>query len=184
MRIGFVVLAVAKSQVFNLGEGWNICPSNSEIPSPESGINDNGCYKQTAQWVDGKSKVECNMTNKNCIKVDCSDSTRIKAWFRADLFHHNDVYDGDFIEQLQAGEALLRHRTNAGDDGHNEEIPFEDADESCGYTINNGMIHIDWDYDECEDYIMARYQSKSRYYSKVRYFLLKTFYIVYGPYCF
>lgn len=152
MRIGLTVLAVAKSQL-QVGEGWNICPSNVDQESPESGVGDKGCYTQNTQWINGDSDIECEMVNKNCIKVDCSDNTRIQASFRADLFQHNDVHDGDFTEQLKNGDAVLRHRTDGGP-GHNDVIPNESSGDPCGYTIDGFMIKIDWDYEECEEYIM------------------------------
>lgn len=166
MRIGLTVLALAKAQTQQpstvastgpqVGEGWNICPSNIDQESPESGVvGGKGCYHQNVQWIDGNSDVECKMVNKACIKVDCSDNTRIQASFRADLFQHNDVHDGDFIQQLQDGHAELRHRTDGSGSGHNAKLPNEDdTGDSCGYTIDGSMIKIDWDYEECEEFIM------------------------------
>jgi len=146
MRIGLVVLAVAHSE--QAGAGWNICPSNADQESP-LGLGLMGCYEQDAEWVDGDSDVECHLKNKDCLIVECTNNKRIHASFRSDLFQTNDHNSGSFIEQLQAGVAFLSH-SNKGTPVHGTQVPLNGK---CGYTIAGNYIKIDWDYNECEQYI-------------------------------
>ena len=112
-----------------------------------------GCYEQDAEWVDGDSDVECHLKNKDCLIVECTNNKRIHASFRSDLFQTNDHNSGSFIEQLQAGVAFLSH-SNKGTPVHGTQVPLNGK---CGYTIAGNYIKIDWDYNECEQYISVNF---------------------------